>query len=222
MKLATSFTLLLVACGTSESSDPGGPVLVQSQFDLTAVTDRAFFAEQDLAFVETLGPYAMFEVTGPEPALLGPRVEFWDTEDGGFAMLCGAHGYFAYGAAETGVQAHLLGGSHGDEPIVSFRQATIQQDGCTGPREDTAVRMPDDGDDGELETEEIGDDPDALLGEAGDELVERLVVSFDPAPGLGSLVLLQRVALSGQRPPSHARSHSIPDVCCEGKECLLR
>ncbi len=217
MKLATTLMLLLAACGTSETSDPG-PVLVQSQFDLTAVMDRAYFEERDLAFVDTLGPYAMFEVTGPAPALLGPRVEFWGTEDGGFAMLCGAHHYFAQDTEAAGVQAQLLGGPNGDQPIVTFRQ-TLIQDGCTGPREDLAVRMPPDED---LEGEPMGGDPDAVLGGTGDTLVERLVVSFDPAPGLGSYVLLQRVALSGEKPPEHARSHSIPKVCCEGKECILR
>lgn len=219
MKLATALALLVSGCGTSSSTGTGESVVLQSEFDLTAEMDRAYFEERDVAFVETLGPYALFEVTGPSPALVGPLVEFWGSADGGFAMLCGANNYFANDDDDAmGVQAQLLGGPDGDRPIVTFRQAPIRYDGCTGPREDTAVRMPED----DLEAEQVGEDPDAPMSAGTDDMIERLVVSFDPAPNLGSYVLLQRVALSGARPPSHARSHSIPQVCCEGKTCLLR
>lgn len=219
MKLATTLTLLLAACG-ADGNGPAEPVLAQGTFDLTAVSDRAWFEERDLAFVETLGPYALYEVTGSAPALLGPSVEFWGTAEGpGYAMLCGAHGYFANGQPVDGVQARLLGGADGDTEIVAFHQVAIQVDGCTGAREDIAERMPDDP---EVDEPTTGEDPDAALGDGNDGHVERLNVSFDPAPAVGAYVLLQRVSLAGQRPPAHARSHSIPDVCCEGKVCILR
>lgn len=215
--------LLTTACtGTAGSPDPG-PVMVQTEYDLTIAADRELFTEQDMAYVSSVGPYAVYEVTGPDPRLFGPSVLFWNRTDPGYAMLCSAQGYFtADRTIAPAVRMQLMGGRHGDEVIVTALQMPRDDGGCIEARDDTGNRIPPEDDGPEAQdgddAPEAGGDPDAAMGE---DFVEPMSVSFDQAPPIGAELLLRRVALSGEA-PQHNGSHVIPPVCCDGKDCILQ
>lgn len=52
-----------------------------------------------------------------------------------------------------------------------------------------------------------------------DPAIQRLNITFDHPPPIGSTVLLRRVALTGQR--QHNGSHIIPSICCSHGQCSL-
>lgn len=221
LALLVAGSVIAAACTSSGGSDPapGRAVQVRTEYDLTVVDDRALFEEQDLEYRSAVGPYAVYEVTGPEPRLLGPEVYFWDREGGGYAMLCGASEYFApEGSERHALKVQLLGGADGDEVIVQAQQGFQYDGGCTGARDDTGARIPPDRDDDVEAIEGAGPDPDAPLSS---DSIEQMNVAFAEPPPLGAEILLRRVALSGVS-PGHNDSHVIPRVCCTDGSCALQ
>src|SRR5262245_56631349 len=101
----------LVGCGGSETSakgggtapveptDPEAQITDQIEFDFSLAHDRDMFAATDLRVRASIGPYAVYDVTGPEPRLEGPWVRY--SADVGYAMLCAASNYFTGGAAKA-------------------------------------------------------------------------------------------------------------------------
>jgi hypothetical protein len=210
-KLAAAALLTLFACtsptdGGDSVDDPPvdvdveGVVVDQTRFDFTNPWDRGLFEQHDLEFVEAIGPYAAFRITGPSPALVGPAVRF-SREDGAWAMLCGASRFFAEpGSDAAGVAARMLSG---DDVLIDSPQSPGEYGGCAKAADAYGDRFDNDG--------EIEDDGDG---------VEFLSVDFDDAVPQGSTVLLRQIALFDEK-PGHNDSHVIPEVCCTDSLCGL-
>ena len=140
------------------------------QFDLTNDNDRGQFQATDLEYSGSVGPYAMFVVSGSNPRLDGPEVHF----AGGYAVLRGADTYFTPGMHAPAVQVSL---QTADSQLLAMPLAATRfADGCAVPK----------------------DQPSALL--SSNVPVQRLSVAVTPAPPVGSLVLLRAVVLSGSEP----------------------
>ena len=199
----------LFACSSESTGEfpPTDRTTPQTEFDLTWDADRAWFEERDLAYRESVGPYAVYEVIGEDPALLGPRVT-WDRSATSYGMLCGTAGYFAAVPAEAErVIAQLRGGEAGEERLVSTTLAPRAAGTCTAAADDFGERIKPDG----------GDDSD---GDTHYATTDRLVVVLEPAPAPGSRVLLRRLAVLVEA-PGHNGSHVISPICCNDESCGL-
>ena len=93
----------------------------QTEFDLTFLFDREQFIEQDVNYLDSVGPYAIYEVTGEAPRLIGPEV-YYPSEPGKAAMLCAAHGFFAEPGTLVTAELSLIDGFTGE----SFVDAQVR------------------------------------------------------------------------------------------------
>ena len=92
---------------------------------LTLARQRPRLEEEDVAFVDSIGPYAVFEVTGARPRLLGPVLP--DAPDGGWAMLCGAMHVFSDARGDYWTMTLRIGARE-----LASARLTFQLDGgCT-------------------------------------------------------------------------------------------
>ena len=188
----------------SVNQEPTRTVTDQTEFDLTFLFDREQFLEQDLHYLDSVGPYAIYEVTGDAPRLVGPEV-YYPTEPGKAAMLCAAHGFFT--EPDTLVSAKLSLIVTG-ESFVNAQVRSAEFESCTSPSDDYGERIP---------TEP--DDPDT----PNEDMVPRsgqLVVDAEGTLPIGSLILIRRVAF-GIEPDGHNGSHVIPQICCNLNFCGL-
>ena len=108
--LVIAVALAVTACtGNVDTAGESEAVTDQTWFNFTTVADRELFEEQDLSFRQTVGPYAIYEVIGDNPALLGPEVRY-GSNDRGLVMLCGAHGFYHPDGAGDGMEMKLYEG----------------------------------------------------------------------------------------------------------------
>lgn len=178
-------------------------ISLKTAFDFTIEEDRADFIEQDLRFRDAIGPYAIYEVTGPEPRLIGPRVRL--PPPGSHAMLCTANAYFREGT-RTRTHLRLERGYDGEAPLISVEIGSQPPGTCTTAKDDYAER--------------IAPPVPVSTNDPVDE-AERIIVSMSSATPEGSTVVLRRASLS--EPRGHNDSHSMPRICCEAEgECKLR
>lgn len=208
--LATSLLLvplLLASCNAEVSRSGEDLVVDQTSFDFTVVADRALFRQEGLEYFGTVGPYAIYEVTGEDPRLVGPRVRF-DSAARGLVMLCGASGYF--GEEGSGdVEMKLYGGEDGDEELAGARvEALTVDEGCSQADDRFTDRVP-------------SDDP----GEAGEATLhytseERIVLGIDGSPAVGSRILIRLAALDVPE-RDHNNASTIPAICCDEEYCTL-
>src|SRR5262249_45617902 len=145
----------------------------------------------DLQYSGSVGPYAMYLVTGPAPRLDGPLVRFF----AGYAVLRGADTYFTPAPHASAVNVSLAGGATADAQLVSIAHQPAHASGCAAASDQQTRRL------------------------SSDVPVERIGVAVSPAPPVGSLVLLRRVAISGE--PQQGAS-SDPGVCCTDGTCALQ
>jgi hypothetical protein len=187
----------------------------QREFDLTFVKDREQFAEHDMAFTGSVGPYAVYVVTGTAPALVGPRVELV-REKGLRAMLCAADRYFSEGATGTRVELALTDEDTG-EVFVSRQLERVDDGECARPSDDYGepIEPPDGGDGGDGQA----DGGDGGEPEAPEPHSAHVEVSFVDPPAIGSVILLRRVAVGIEG--GHNDAHVIPRICCEDEDCGL-
>ncbi|HZO13461.1 MAG TPA: hypothetical protein VFB62_09380 [Polyangiaceae bacterium] len=190
----------------SVNQEPTRTVTDQTEFDLTFLFDREQFIEQDLHYLDSVGPYAIYEVTGEAPRLVGPEV-YYPTELGMTAMLCAAHGFFTEPGTLVSAKLSLIDGFTGE----SFVNATVRSaefESCTSPSDDYGERIPTEPDDPDTPTED-------MVPRSG-----QLVVDVEGLLPIGSFVLLRRVAF-GIAPDGHNGSHVIPQICCNLDFCGL-
>jgi hypothetical protein len=225
--------LLGVLVALAAGCDPTNPrVTAQTEFDLTVNDDRAQFVEQGLAFRGSVGPFAVYEVTAAEPKLIGPYVQ--PQHSVGYAMLCGAGKYFMPAFAD-GLTARmsLHGGRSGGLELVATDQYAGHSGECAPPKDTFGNPLPDGGD----SSDDMGPTVPPVFTPPGDNgadmslvftppgqdgnlpTVQSLQIKLDPAPAVGSTVLVRRVALTNER--QHNGSHVIPNICCEGVKCTL-
>ena len=227
-----------LGCQASMPDPASGQVLDQLEFDLTVNADRARFVEDGLKYQGSVGPYAVYQVTSANPRLIGPYIHI--TQNVGYAMLCGATHYFASERPSSSAvsRLRLLGGHSGLLTYVQTDQMAASEGDCVPPKDTFGNPIPDGGtvgddggtsDDGGAVTPPSFDSPDGgTVGGANpnggsntssDPQIQRLNITFDQPPAVGSTVLLRRVALTGQR--QHNGSHIIPQICCSHGQCSL-
>jgi hypothetical protein len=104
-------------------TDDDGDTSPRHYFDMSVVDHRAAFEGHDIAFVSTIGSYAIYEITGPSPRLQGPSLAF--EREGTYTMLCGSNEYFTPNLETAGpLEVRLMGGARGDERL-SLTDASI-------------------------------------------------------------------------------------------------
>jgi hypothetical protein len=164
--------LALGGCeGIVGDRDLGADPSAYVEFNLTQDGDRAQFTATDLEYTGSVGPYAMFLVTGASPRLDGPEVHF----AGGYAVLRGASTYFTPAQHASEVQVALAGSA--DAQLVALPQTAMRfAAGCATALDTPAQQL------------------------SSSVAVQRISVTVSPAPAVGSLVLLRRVVLSGAEP----------------------
>lgn len=175
----------------------------QKEFDLTFAFDREQFTAIDLNYRESVGPYAVFEITGAAPRLVGPEV-LYPTELGTTAMLCAASNYFSPDGSTLIGKLSLVDGFT-DEVFIDATVRSAEFDECAPPSDDYGEKIP-------------NDDPGG-----GDDMVPRSGrLDIDVGGGLpiNSLILMRRVAF-GIQPDGHNGSHVIPAICCNTELCGL-
>jgi hypothetical protein len=224
--------LLLIALAGCDDGMLPQRVELQTEYDLTVNDDRAKFREQDMTFTGSVGPYAIYRVTGQDPKLIGPYVQA--RRGLGYAMLCGGHNYFtAENHARTAVMT-LHGGRRGELRLVESEQEPASQGSCSPPKDVFGNPLPDGGGGGggadmaESSQPPVFDPPgssaDASAGsplpadDNGD--IHQVTVALTSAPPVGSTVLVRRVALTNAQ--MHNGSHVIPDICCKDGVCTLQ
>jgi hypothetical protein len=184
--------MLFAGCeGIVADRDLGADPNAQVEFDLTSDGDRGQFAATDLEYKGAVGSYALFLVTGPAPRLDGPQVRF----GGGYAVLRGASTYFAPSAHAPEVSVSLAGGASAEAQLLSLL-LPLHASGCATAQDQWAQRP------------------------SVQATVERIGVAVAPEPPVGSLMLLRRVAISGQAPGPGTSPEA--DVCCTDGTCVLQ
>lgn len=177
--------LILAGCeGIVGDRDLGADPNALVAFDLTSDGDRGQFIPTDMAYSGSVGPYAMFVVTGPSPGLEGPQVRF----AGGFAVLRGADTYFTAEMHAPAVNVSLAGVTTADAQMPTMQQVAMRS-GCANAL-------------------------DGVKQLSSEAPLERLSVAVSPAPPVGSLLLLRSVILSGQQPASDATSVCCTNGAC--------
>jgi|SRR5688572_1334784 len=176
---------------TADTSPP--KPTTQSLFDFTVAADRAAFEAVDLAYVDSVGPYAIFEVTGPMPQLVGPPVLF--DRDAAWTMLCASKEYFTADGEAVPIAIELYGGGDGAELLAALTLQPLGEEGCSQPDDEYGERPP----------------PEI---EADESRFELLRIDFDPVPAVGSRVLVRQAGLVDYA-PGHNDSHVIPMMCCD-------
>jgi hypothetical protein len=209
----------LAACEGSlsvSSHDPGQTgqtesAITQTEFDLTVDEDRAHFKEQGLTYHGSIGPYAIYKVTSANPRLLGPRVRVQRAAGDTYAMLCGGTAYFTNYEQAPQAKFRLHGGPDGQSPLATSPLSAQPQKSCAEAKDSFGHELPPEDNPPERQP------PPAVISDPTD--TEQLGISLDPAPPMGSTVLLRRVAFAMQK--THNQSHVIPRICCDGDSCNL-
>jgi hypothetical protein len=220
--LLASGAVAVAGCSSGLGAPSSNVVEAQVDYNMVVADDRAKFRAEDLAYEGSVGPYAVYKVTGASPKLIGPYVK----APAGFhyAMACGATHYFsavnAALAPSVGLQFH--GGRLGQEVLVDAPQAPQDDGGCTTPQDSFGTPLPDGGDgsggSGGAGGGNIGGTPGD--GEGGDTGVQQIGITVTPTPPTGSTVLIRRVAITDYQ--QHNGSHVEPNICCTGDNCTIQ
>jgi hypothetical protein len=218
---------------------------------MTFAKHRDMFAAVDMQFINSVGPYAVFEVTGPNPHLEGPAVE-WDWQPNRYAMLCGATGYYTKSGPGP-ASASIIDPAHALEYVGSVLTAT--EDGaCLAPADDFGNPIPPPGESPPAETPP-GEEPPPLLPPEepptkpptqppGDspppESKPPVYTGLVPPPPAEEVPVLKSagidVTVEGAGVGSvvllrriaigieqvHNNSYVIPSICCQGTSCTLQ
>jgi hypothetical protein len=125
----------------------GGPStsvpLQQLEYDLTVKADRDRFIESDMTYQGSVGPYAIYKITGNDPRLIGPAVQYGRGK-AGYAMLCGATQYFkAPTALASQAIVSLYGGGRGTLRLVSSKTEATSDGQCVPPKDVFGNPVPD-------------------------------------------------------------------------------
>ena len=184
----------------NEEEDDGG-FSTQTVFSFNVADDRDAFEHVDMEYAAAYGPYALYEITGTDPHLVGPRVRFDRTYT--WTLLCASTEYFTDDPAATPSSVVLFGGPEGADAIAVQGLVPEPVDGCSEPSDIVNKRPPE------------------FASPTGG--VERITLGFDPAPPVGAHVLLQQIGIVSFE-PGHNNSHVIPSICCESSapDCELQ
>jgi hypothetical protein len=215
-------SFLGTACGGAppalEPTEPVRPAVRTFDLDLSVAEDRARVEPRDLRFVEATGPYAVYEVTGPAPRLIGPNIITPTSPT--WAMLCTASAFFAPRRdVRIRPELHLARESAPEDRWVSMPLAQAAVGACTNAKDAYGQRVHPSTDPNATPT--ASPDPSAPSSESSPPAMnpnESVMVEVSPAPPVGSRLLLLRVALDDER-PGHNDSHSMPRVCCTESSC---
>jgi hypothetical protein len=181
-----------------EDPDDGG-FSKQTIFNFNVADDRDAFDHTDMEYLAAYGPYALYEITGPAPGLVGPYVRFDRTAT--WTMLCASQEYFTADPAALRASVVLFGGPEGEDVLAIQEIVPEPLDGCSEPSDIVNKRPP------EFSSPTGG--------------VERIALGFDPVPPAGAHVLLQQIGIVASE-PGHNNSHVIPSICCESSpDCEL-
>jgi hypothetical protein len=200
----------------------------QTEFDLTYDDHRSMFEAVDMLYHSSLGPYAIFEITGANPHLVGPSVAY-NPDFGNHAMLCGAGGIFTPTPYSAETDAALVNQVDiGMEYVATQLQAT-DFGNCVEPQDDFGDPVPPaapptnepPNEQPPPESQPPETPPSELPG--GEEVPvlknAAINVQIDNAL-LGSMLMLRRVAIGIEE--QHNNSHVIPSICCNGPNCDLQ
>src|SRR4051794_6856834 len=130
-------------CSSNLGAPPSDVVQAQVEYNLVVADDRAKFREQDLRYLGSVGPYAVYKITGANPRLVGPYVKA--PTGFGYAMACGAAHYFAAHAGAQPAAIQLRGGLAGNTVLVNVPQLAQDDGGCTTPQDTSGSPIPDGG-----------------------------------------------------------------------------
>jgi len=137
---------LFAMAGCSGLGTPSSNVVeAQVEYNMVVADDRAKFREQDLKYLGSVGPYAVYRITGSDPRLIGPYVKA--PTGYGYAMACGATHYFSAQTTALSPPAalQLRGGLSGNTVLVDVPQMPQDQGGCTTPKDTFGNPVPDGG-----------------------------------------------------------------------------
>jgi hypothetical protein len=235
----------VVACNGGLGAPSSSVVEAQVEYNLTIADDRAKFREEGMAYLGSVGPYAVYKITGTSPKLVGPYVKAPSSY--GYAMACGAAHYFS-SLAKTAISPaaglQLRGGRAGTQVLVDVAQMPQDQGGCTSPQDTFGNPVPDGGSsgggtpgdgsggtgctspEGGCGTPGGGTSGGSTGGgtpgdgDSGDTGVQQIGLTVSPPPPMGSTVLLRRVAITAAR--EHNGSHVEPSICCTDDVCALQ
>jgi len=143
--LAVAGALAVGGCGSGLGAPSSDVVEAQVEYNMVVADDRAKFREQDLKYLGSVGPYAVYKITGTQPRLIGPYVKAPTSY--GYAMACGATNYFSAQstALSPAAKLQLRGGLAGNTVLVDVPQMPQDQGGCTTPQDTFGSPVPDGG-----------------------------------------------------------------------------
>jgi hypothetical protein len=213
-----SSAVAIGGCGSGLGAPSSDVVQAQVEYNMVVADDRAKFREEGMSYLGSVGPYAVYKITGTSPKLVGPYIKAPSSY--GFAMACGAAHYFSTATTALSPSAgmQLRGGRAGTTVLVDVPQAPQDQGGCTTPKDTFGNPVPDGGSGGAGGSGGGGATPGD--GDSGDTGVQQIGLTMNPPPPMGSTVLVRRVALTAAR--EHNGSHVEPNICCTDNECSLQ
>jgi hypothetical protein len=143
--LLGSGAIAAAGCGSGLGAPSSDVVEAQVEYNMVVADDRAKFREQDMKYLGSVGPYAVYKITGTQPRLVGPFVKA--PTGFGYAMACGATHYFSLQstALSPAVAMQLRGGLSGNTVLVTAPQMPQDQGGCTTPQDTFGSPVPDGG-----------------------------------------------------------------------------
>jgi hypothetical protein len=221
------------ARGTIDGTDGS---TTQKEFDLTYDDHRAQFETVDKIFHSALGPYAIYEITGDNPHLIGPTI-MYDPYLGDHAMLCSSGGHFAPTPYAADVEGSLTNQFSDAIKYVTANMPARAFGDCVQPKDDFGEPIPPGDNDpptspppnnppDEPPSEPPTSDPPEVPGgeppPGGEEVPVLKSASINVQISdstIGALVLLRRVAVGIEE--QHNNSHVLPDICCDGAQCDL-
>lgn len=124
-------TMIIAGAGLVGCSTATPQATSQLEYDLTIDADRAQWRAEGLEYEGSVGPYAVYRVTGETQRFTGPRVRL----GGGTAMLQLAKNYFVVGARGAGQVTLSL--ETGGKSVVRATQPPTEEGQCTGPSTQT-------------------------------------------------------------------------------------
>jgi hypothetical protein len=132
-------------CDSGLGAPSSDVVQAQVDYNMVIADDRAKFREEDMSYLGSVGPYAVYKITGTKPKLVGPYVQA--PSNFGYAMACGATHYFSAQKMTVSPAAslQLRGGKSGINVLVDVPQMPQDQGGCTTPKDTFGNPVPDGG-----------------------------------------------------------------------------
>ena len=132
-------------CDSGLGAPSSDVVQAQVEYNMVIADDRAKFREEDMSYLGSVGPYAVYKITGSKPKLVGPYVQA--PSNFGYAMACGATHYFSAQRMTVSPAAslQLRGGKSGVNVLVDVPQMPQDQGGCTTPKDTFGNPVPDGG-----------------------------------------------------------------------------